>query len=111
MARRNVYRVNLFDSNFFHTHYSQCTFPECNCQFQEADWTYFGKDTEGNWHHVCENHRDSIEWNCLQICGHIEKGNYRTEPYIIPSYSSPPQPDTDLWLWRYMNFERFKSFL
>ena len=111
MARRNVYRVNLFDSNFFHTHYSQCTFPECNYQFQEADWTYFGKDTKGNWHHVCENHRDSIEWNCLQVCGHIEKENYRIEPYIIPSYASPPQPDTDLWLWRYMNYERFKSFL
>lgn len=111
MARKNVFKRNLFNSNFFYTHYDRCTFPECNYQFQEADWTYLGKDIEGNWHHVCKNHYNNIEWQCMQICGHLIKENYRIEPYTVPSYSNPPQPDIDLWLWRYMSYDRFKSFL
>jgi hypothetical protein len=111
MARKNIYTVNLADSNFFHSHYDQCTFPGCNYHFQEADWTYFGKDNNNDWQHVCCNHSDKIDWNCLQIYGHISKDNYRIEPYKVPNYTKPPQPDTDLWLWRYLNFEKFKSFL
>jgi hypothetical protein len=111
MAQKNKYKKNLSDSIYFHEHYDQCTFPGCNYKFQEADWTYLGIDTTGHRHHVCEKHRGSNQWIALQILGHLSKTSYRIEPYEIPCYSEPPQPNIDLWLWRYMNFNKFKDFI
>jgi hypothetical protein len=111
MSQRNVYKLDLSNSHFFHTHYKQCTFPGCSYEFQEADWTYFGKDIYETWHHVCINHRENIQWACLQLFGHLPHEVYRLEPYTVPSYMNPPQPNTDLWLWRYMDFEKFASFI
>jgi len=111
MAQKNVYKLNLLNSNYYHSHYDQCTFPKCSYIFQEADWTYFGIDTKADWHHVCETHRESIDWAELQLLGHLSKDKYRVEPYSIPFYKSPPGPNTDLWLWRYMDLEKFKDFI
>lgn len=111
MARKNQHKVNLFNTNYFHTHYFQCTVPECGYEFREADWTYFGIDVSSKWHHVCENHRYDIHWASLQIYGHLTKEEHRVEPYTIPTYMDPPQPNTDLWLWRYLDLTKFKNFI
>jgi hypothetical protein len=111
MGRKNYFEIDLSSSHYFHEFYERCTFPECGYAFQEADWTYFGNDRKGNWHHVCENHRDNIDWACFQLFGHLAKNLYRVVPYTVPSYINPARPDPDLWLWRYMDFEKFRDFI
>jgi hypothetical protein len=97
MARKNIWRPNWLDLNHhLQTHYDKCTFPDCNYKFQEADWTYYGKDSAGNWQHVCETHCKNIQWAGLQVLGHMPKDVWATKPYTIPCYSDPPQPDVDL---------------
>jgi len=111
MGRKNIFEIDMSYSHYFHEFYTRCTDQKCGYEFQEADWTYFGKDKKGNWHHVCENHRGNIDWACFQLFGHLSKGAYRVVPYTVPSCADPAQPAPDLWLWHYMNFDKFKNFI